>query len=194
MSTLCFVPDSFVLAAYTNMAKVHKAADNLTTPEILQKSLYMCSWWWVNQTERKMTTFPSWRPDVINFLSNAWQQKTDVGNLFILTTTCYIFKNDRIEPSHRFHSALDKYPTMCHFVTEMCKKMMHYGIWYWCIAGFVQQPYQIEYEIFTKLEMYILLYNPFIEHVVITGQVGTMLLKIDILRAAITQHSLSWAS
>ena len=38
-----------------------------------------------------------------------------------------------------------KYPTMHHFVTEMCThahfcyKMLHCGIWDWCIVGFVQQ-------------------------------------------------------
>ena len=39
-----------------------------------------------------------------------------------------------VEPSHKSHNALDKCPTMHHFVTEMCThahfcyKMVHYGI------------------------------------------------------------------
>ena len=41
--------------------------------------------------------------------------------------------------SHNSHYTSDKYPTMNHFVTEMCTyfcyKMMHWGIWDWCIVG-----------------------------------------------------------
>ena len=38
-----------------------------------------------------------------------------------------------------------RYNTVHHFVTEMCThahfcyKMVQYGMWYWCIVGFVQQ-------------------------------------------------------
>ena len=51
------------------------------------------------------------------------------------------------EPSHNSHKTLDNYPTMHHFVTEMCTRahfcyiMVHCGIWDWCIVGFVQQVY-----------------------------------------------------
>ena len=53
----------------------------------------------------------------------------------------------KIDPSHKSHNASDKYPTMHHFVTEMCTfahfcyKMVHCGIWDWCIVRFVQQIY-----------------------------------------------------
>ena len=54
-----------------------------------------------------------------------------------------------IDPSHKSHYALDIYPTMHHFVTEMCTQvhiavtteMMHCGIWDWCIMGFVNLVY-----------------------------------------------------
>ena len=43
------------------------------------------------------------------------------------------------------HDASDKYPTLHHFVKEMCTrvyisetKILHCRIWDWCIAGFVQ--------------------------------------------------------
>ena len=39
--------------------------------------------------------------------------------------------------------ALDKCPTVHHYVTEMCTrvcyKMVHCEVWDWCIVGFVQQ-------------------------------------------------------
>ena len=48
-----------------------------------------------------------------------------------------------IEPSHKSHNALDKYPTKHHCVTEMCTyfcyKMVHCAVWDWCIVGFVWQ-------------------------------------------------------
>ena len=52
-----------------------------------------------------------------------------------------------LDPSHQSHNALDKYPTMHHFVTEMwqfCHNMVHCGIWDGCIvsifaAGLLQQ-------------------------------------------------------
>ena len=75
-----------------------------------------------------------------------------------------------IDLSHKSHNASHKYPTMPHFVTEMCtfllqngalwdtwdgsinklyvlssytydEKMVHCGIWDWCIIGFVRQVY-----------------------------------------------------
>ena len=48
-----------------------------------------------------------------------------------------------IEPSLQSHNALHKYPTMHHFVTQMCThahfcyKMMHCGIRNWCTVGSV---------------------------------------------------------
>ena len=49
-----------------------------------------------------------------------------------------------IDPSHKSHNALGTYPTMHQFVTEcahFCYKMVHCGIWEWCIVEFVQQVY-----------------------------------------------------
>ena len=49
------------------------------------------------------------------------------------------------DPSHKSHNASDKCPTIHHFVTEMCihihfcYKMVHHGIWEWCIVEFEQQ-------------------------------------------------------
>ena len=35
---------------------------------------------------------------------------------------------EAIDPSHKFHNALDKYPTVHHFVTKLCR-MVHFGAW-----------------------------------------------------------------
>ena len=49
-----------------------------------------------------------------------------------------------INSSHKSRNTWDKYPTMHHCVTEMCtythfcNKMVHCGIWDWCIVGFIQ--------------------------------------------------------
>ena len=63
----------------------------------------------------------------------------------------YIFRHLRIwkwlEASHKLLNTSDKYLTKNHFVTNVhmrayfCYKMMHCGIWDWCIMGFVQQVY-----------------------------------------------------
>ena len=41
-----------------------------------------------------------------------------------------------IDPSHKSHNALDKYPTMHQFVTEMCTHV-HIPVTKWCIVGYV---------------------------------------------------------
>ena len=52
-------------------------------------------------------------------------------------------------PICQSHNALDTYPTMHQLITEMCTrehfcyKMVHFGIWDWCIMGFVQQVYSL---------------------------------------------------
>ena len=54
-----------------------------------------------------------------------------------------------LDSSHRSQDASEKYPTMQHFVTEMCThvcahfcdKMLHCGIWDKCIWGFVRVVY-----------------------------------------------------
>ena len=40
-----------------------------------------------------------------------------------------------IEQFHKFHNALHKYPTMQHFITEMCTHV-HISITKWCIVGY----------------------------------------------------------
>ena len=42
--------------------------------------------------------------------------------------------NHTIDPSHKSHNALNKYPTMHHFVTEMCRHL-HIFVTKWCIVG-----------------------------------------------------------
>ena len=48
-----------------------------------------------------------------------------------------------INPFHQSHNASEKYSRMDHFVTEMCThahfchKMLHSGIFFWCIVGFM---------------------------------------------------------
>ena len=39
------------------------------------------------------------------------------------------------DPSHRSHNVLDQYPTMHHFVTEMCTHV-HISVTKWCIVGY----------------------------------------------------------
>ena len=51
-----------------------------------------------------------------------------------------------IYTSHQSHNAVDKYSTMQHFETVMCYKMVHCGIWDWCIMGFVQQVLDTGYQ------------------------------------------------
>ena len=39
------------------------------------------------------------------------------------------------DPSHKSLNALDRYPTMRHFVTEMCTHV-HICVTKWCIVGY----------------------------------------------------------
>ena len=45
------------------------------------------------------------------------------------------YTGGRIDPSHKSHNALGKYPTMHHFVTEMCT-IVHISVTKWCIVGY----------------------------------------------------------
>ena len=67
---------------------------------------------------------------------------------FLSARMKYSFINEivwKVESIDPYHKSLDKYPTIHLFVTEMCTrahfcyKMVHCGIWDWCIVGFVQQ-------------------------------------------------------
>ena len=40
-----------------------------------------------------------------------------------------------IDPAHRSHNALAKYPTIYHFVTEMCTRL-HISVTKWWIDGY----------------------------------------------------------
>ena len=40
-----------------------------------------------------------------------------------------------LDPSHKSHNALDRYPMMHHFVTEMCTHV-HVSVTKWCIGGY----------------------------------------------------------
>ena len=57
----------------------------------------------------------------------------------------------RISLFHKSHSVSDRYPTMHHFVTEMCTRvrisftnLVHCGIFVWYIVGFVRWVYAPE--------------------------------------------------
>ena len=59
---------------------------------------------------------------------------------------------DRIEASHKSHSALDNYATMHRFLTKMCthvhiyvSNMVYSGIWDWYNQKFVQQAYLLHW-------------------------------------------------
>ena len=44
--------------------------------------------------------------------------------------------HESIDPSHKSHNALDKYPKMHHFVTEMCTRVQ-ISVTKWCIVGYL---------------------------------------------------------
>ena len=82
----------------------------------------------------------------------AWSDYINLNHLLnpiwpTILRDVFIFKNHQkvklwiIHPSHKFHNAQDKKPTMHHFQTYFCCKMVHCGIWVWCIVGFVQWVY-----------------------------------------------------
>ena len=49
------------------------------------------------------------------------------------TIVClFLFSTDA---SHKTHNASGKYPTMCHFVTEMCT-CVHFSVTKWCIVWY----------------------------------------------------------
>ena len=59
---------------------------------------------------------------------------TIMGTFKLLS--CYLIKNIcSMEPSHKSHNASDEYPTMHHFVTEMCTRV-HISVTKWCIVGY----------------------------------------------------------
>ena len=41
-----------------------------------------------------------------------------------------------MDPSNKFHNALDEYPTMHHFATQMCTHV-HISVTKWCIVGYL---------------------------------------------------------
>ena len=77
----------------------------------------------------------------------SWTLSPGHNELINLILPLLMMWQAHIDPSDKCHHALDKYPTMHNFVTEMfthahfCYKMMHCGIWDWCMVGFVQQAY-----------------------------------------------------
>ena len=71
--------------------------------------------------------------------------------LTLLQIRCIVLQyNAIIDQSYKSHNTFDKYPTMCHFETEMCTNvhillqngalrdmgLVHCGIWDWCIVGY----------------------------------------------------------
>ena len=44
-------------------------------------------------------------------------------------------RSNRTDPSHKSHNASDNYPTVHHFVTEMCTRV-HISVTKWCIVGY----------------------------------------------------------
>ena len=50
------------------------------------------------------------------------------------------YQAESIDPSHKSQNASVPYPTM-HICEHFCYKMVHCGIWHWCILGFVRWVY-----------------------------------------------------
>ena len=57
-----------------------------------------------------------------------------------------------IDPSHKSHNASDKYPTMHHFVTEMCT-YVHISVTKWCIMGYRTVVNLVNYSVPTMREV-----------------------------------------
>ena len=61
------------------------------------------------------------------------------GYIIILSQSIFLFcphSSESLDPSHKSHNALDKYPTMHHFVTEICKHV-HISVTKWCFVGYL---------------------------------------------------------
>ena len=54
---------------------------------------------------------------------------------YFLGNHIYMASHYRIDPSHKSHNALENYPTMHNFVTEMCTHV-HISVTNWCIVGY----------------------------------------------------------
>ena len=52
-----------------------------------------------------------------------------------LVQDCSIFSALAIDRSHKSHNVCGEYPTMHHFVTEMCTQV-HISVAKWCIVGY----------------------------------------------------------
>ena len=50
-------------------------------------------------------------------------------------TTWFAINSHNSNPFYKSHNSLDKYPTMHHFVTEMCTHV-HISVTKWCIVGY----------------------------------------------------------
>ena len=48
---------------------------------------------------------------------------------------CWICAIGLLDPSYKSSNLLDPYPTMLHFVTEMCTCRVHISVTRWCIVG-----------------------------------------------------------
>ena len=75
--------------------------------------------------QNKHLKFPCDTADVLSmahYMKNAYGTKTTLTSVTL-----------RVHPSHKSHNALGKYPTIYHFVTEMC---MHISVTKWCIVGY----------------------------------------------------------
>ena len=95
----------------------------------------------------------------------AWWHQTIIWIIidFSLVRFCGIYLRT-INLLHKSHNVPFPYPTMYHFVTEMytcahfCYKMVHCGIFVWCIVGFVRLVY------FTAIAQATILYNEFVNY------------------------------
>ena len=75
-----------------------------------------------------------WAPEVPRYLAR-------IRLLFSSNVACYTRTYSKsltakeMDPSHKSHKALDKYPTVHHFVTKMCTHV-HIYVTKWCTGGY----------------------------------------------------------
>ena len=60
---------------------------------------------------------------------------TSIFCLYLSRWLQWCWGNPTTDPSHKSHKAVDKYTTMHHFVTEMCKQV-HISVTKWFIVGY----------------------------------------------------------
>ena len=80
-----------------------------------------------------------WKIRAITSPLSHWNENPDLDEFNFWVSSLILFNSllpsHWIQPSHKSHNASDKYPTMHHFVTEMCTRV-HISVTKWWIVGY----------------------------------------------------------